>query len=135
MTHFDSDHELDALLQSADDRILRGIKNALDATIGLAAITGTTPLPAAASTARSEWGAAGPATTTERRHAKGTEDSAAESRTRAPAETIEEDYTDDPHAASTVTPDNVHVTDEPLVTDASYETESTDNVHVTEEEA
>ncbi|MFF3709365.1 hypothetical protein [Streptomyces phaeochromogenes] len=81
MTHFDSDRELDALLHSADDRILESVEGALDTAVGLAAITGAPPkstvTPIRSTTAQTK--------PMERRRTEGPGDSAPESRLRAQA--------------------------------------------------
>ncbi|WUR80910.1 hypothetical protein OG967_19815 [Streptomyces phaeochromogenes] len=90
MTHFDSDRELDALLNSADDRILESVEGALDTAVGLAAITGAPPnstvTPIRSATAQSE--------PMERRRAEGPGDSAPESRLRAQAPATQADALD-----------------------------------------
>lgn len=81
MTHFDSDRELDALLHSADDRILESVEGALDTAVGLAAIIGAPPnstvTPIRSTTAQTK--------PMERRRTEGPGDSAPESRLRAQA--------------------------------------------------
>ncbi|MFD3379103.1 MULTISPECIES: hypothetical protein [unclassified Streptomyces] len=113
MTHFDSDRELDALLHSADDRILESVEGALDTAVGLAAITGAPPnstvTPIRSTTAQTK--------PMERRRTEGPGDSAPESRLRAQAPTAQVNSLDglrpEPRRDEITTLDS-HATEEPV---------------------